>query len=168
MKFSTLLFLLIISFTQLLFGQLNESFPSNSVYLEIGGIGGFGSVNYERKILEKQSYRLNTRAGISTYHLKDFSGKFNPDLIIPLGVNAVFGEKHGLELGLNQIIASVILTNLDNFMPYRSTTLNASAAIGYRYQKSETGILIRVLYSPIYERYSYFNHWAGISLGYGF
>ena len=53
----------------------------NLIYIEGAGIGGYGSLNYERVILNKTNLWLCTRVGLSTYNLKDYTNNFNSDII---------------------------------------------------------------------------------------
>jgi len=69
----------------------------NLIYLEAFGAGGYGSLNYERIIFQTRNklppnLKIGVRLGISTFHLKDFNNKFNPDVIIPVAINAIYGR----------------------------------------------------------------------------
>ena len=137
-------------------------------YLEIAGIGGYGSLNYENIPYQKNNFMLSIRSGISTYHLTDFMNKFNPDIIIPLAVNVIYGKNHCIEFGLGQTITSIVHSDPINFMQSRSIKLSSNLTLGYRYQKTQGGIVFRGGYMPIIENNKYFRHWAGISFGYAF
>lgn len=54
----------------------------NAIFLEAGGLGGYGSINYEKLILHKNPFMSTIRVGISTYHILDFTNKFNRDTSI--------------------------------------------------------------------------------------
>lgn len=137
-------------------------------YLEIAGIGGYGSLNYENVQYQKNNFMLSIRSGISTYHLTDFMNKFNPDIIIPLAVNVLYGKNHLVEFGFGQTITNIVYSDPINFMQNRSTKLSSNLTLGYRYQKKQGGIVFRGGYMPIIENNKYFRHWAGISFGYAF
>lgn len=145
----------------------------NLIYLEAFGVGGYGSLNYERMIFHQKNklppnLKIGVRLGISTFHLKDFNNKFNPDVIIPVSVNAIYGKIHHLELGFGQTLSNVTQTNALTFDVERQTTLNSNFTAGYRYQKSERGIIFRLNYSPIISSDKVYNSWFGLSIGYGF
>lgn len=140
----------------------------NTLYLEAGGIGGYGSLNYERIIPVKVNLKIGARIGISTYNITDYTTKFNPDIIIPIAINGLYGNNHKIEFGFGQIMSSIIQTDLSNWKPDRKINLHANFTIGYRYQKDKRGIMFRCSYTPVIEFYKFYRHWAGISIGYAF
>jgi hypothetical protein len=140
----------------------------NVFYLEIGGIGGYGSVNYERIIPVKAKIKIGARIGISTYTFTDYTRKFNPDVIILLGINGFYGSKHNVEFGFGQTISIITQASESNWEPEKQTNLHANFTIGYRYQKDSGGIIFRCSYTPIIEFYKYYRNWGSISVGYAF
>jgi hypothetical protein len=140
----------------------------NIFYLEAAGIGGYGSLNYERIIARKNDFLICARIGISTYNLTDYTTNFNPDFIIPIAINGLYGKNHKFEFGIGQSISNIVYNNTSNFRPERETNIHANFTIGYRYQKEEGGLIFRCNYSPIIEFYKYYRHWGGISIGYAF
>ncbi|MEO9217767.1 MAG: hypothetical protein ABI315_04240 [Bacteroidia bacterium] len=138
---------------------------NNSVYVEALGIGGYGSLNYERILFSKNKLKLAVRLGASTYHVMDYRLKFNPDIILPISLNALFGNRHLIEMGLGQTITSLVSAN-EFRKAERNNNLHATFNIGYRYEKSR--MLFRICYSPIIEYYNSIRHWGGISFGYRF
>lgn len=140
----------------------------NSVYLEIVGIGGYGSLNYERIVLERNRFKFGLRIGVSTYNISDYTTKFNPDIIIPISVNGLYGNNHIIEFGIGSTISNIVQASSSNWKPERVTNINANFTIGYRYQKKQGGVIFRCSYTPIIEFYKYFRHWGGISIGYAF
>ncbi|GGD83651.1 hypothetical protein GCM10011514_54630 [Emticicia aquatilis] len=155
------------------FSQLDsQKSIRNLIYLEAFGAGGYGSLNYERIIFQQKqklppNLKVGFRLGISTFHLKDFNNKFNPDVIIPVSVNAIYGKIHHVEIGFGQTISNVTQTSA-SFEIERKTTLNSNFIAGYRYQKSERGVIFRLNYSPIISSNKVYNSWFGLSIGYGF
>ena len=78
------LFVLILQFAH---GQNDSLQPvKNVMYLELAGIGGYSSLNYERVVIFRDHYQLSARAGISTYHIRDYTGRINPDMLIPVAI----------------------------------------------------------------------------------
>lgn len=167
-----IVFLIVIqgkSFSQI----VQQKSIRNLIYLEAFGAGGYGSLNYERVIFQQKNkltpnLKIGVRLGISTFHLKDFNNKFNPDVIIPVAINAIYGKTHHLEVGFGQTFSNVTQTNSMTFAVERQTTLNSNFTAGYRYQKSERGIIFRLNYSPIISSDKLYNSWFGLSIGYGF
>lgn len=89
--------------------QSADSLPKlNQVFLEIGGVGGFGSINYERILNIQERYKINGTVGFSTYHFVDYNQKINPDLIFPFSLNFLFGnQKMKLETGIGMVFTSI-------------------------------------------------------------
>lgn len=139
----------------------------NAVYLDLGGTGGFGSLNYSRKFFSINKFGFDAHIGISSTKFRDFQTKFNPQIIVPFGIHGTFGLKHYLEIGIGSAYVSSVIAN-DKFDPERVSTLNGNASIGYKFQKQTGGFLFRAYYSPIYERFNKLTHWGGLSLGYAF
>jgi hypothetical protein len=102
-----LLAVLLLASGQAVFSQ--DHHKKNEVFLELGGNGLLGSVNYSRQLTKDPG--LNFRIGIGAYGS-------NPTYItLPLGVNYLFRiiEKHTfLDLGLG-----ATLTNADVTMSVR-------------------------------------------------
>jgi len=75
------------------FGQNN--FKKNDIYLEAGGNGLFGSVNYERQLTKTPG--LGARIGVGFYTENAFY------LTIPVGINYLFklkNDKSFIDAGL--------------------------------------------------------------------
>lgn len=151
------------------FSQIDSNhIAHNIIHLEVAGVGGYGSINYERVIYSKKHLMFSMRVGISTYHIKDYTNKFNPDILIPLTINGYYGKNHKIELGIGQTFANIVHADITDFKPKRITNFHTILSIGYRYQKNARGIVFRCAYTPIIEFNRYFRHWAVISLGYSF
>lgn len=141
---------------------------AHSIYLEIGGSGGFGSVNYQQFIFQKKELAIAARIGISSYHLKDFQNKFNPDLLLPISFKALYGKTHKAEIGIGETFTSVIYASETNSKPKRELTTHTHFILGYLYQQPKGGIIAGIAYTPILELNRHFRHWVGISIGYSF
>lgn len=138
------------------------------IYLEVAGVGGYGSLNFERIIRNKKKLMFAIRAGISSYHIKDYTNKFNPDILLPLGLVGYYGNCHKLECGIGETMSNIVHADVLDFKPSRTTSFHTNFSVGYRYQKSSGGVIFRCTYTPIIEYNKYFRHWAGISFGYSF
>ncbi|MDH5474493.1 MAG: hypothetical protein OEX22_02260 [Cyclobacteriaceae bacterium] len=149
--------------------QIDTTLVSKNVlYFEGAGIGGYGSINYERLIFRKANLWVNTRVGLSTYNLKDYTAKFNPDIILPFAINGLYGNNHKIEFGIGQTISNSVSANYSTWQPERVTNFHANFTIGYRFQKKTEGLMFRCNYSPIIKYHKYYRHWGGISVGYSF
>jgi hypothetical protein len=167
-KTTIILINLLLIVSSNLIGQV-ESPPtsiSNQVFLEVGGLGVYGSVNYERFILKNKN--VGVRAGLSTYNFVDFNGNFNPDLVLPYGVSYFKGNRYKLEVGIGQTVTSVVTIDEESWGPKRTYRVHGNFTIGFRYQKKEKGLIFRCAYSPMIQDYSKYKNWALISIGYGF
>jgi len=160
------LLLILLFFTCTL--QAQSVIAKNIIHIEAAGVGGYGSINYERIIPIKSKFKIGARVGLSTYNLKDFTNKFNPDLILPIAITGLFGYNHKLEFGVGQTLSNVVRASPTNWEPERKTNLHGNFTIGYRYQKDEGGIMLRCSYSPIIEFYKYFRNWGAVGIGYAF
>jgi len=149
-----------------------DTLVKNAVYIEALGIGGLGSINYEHFVFEKNRFIIGVRLGLSTYRITDFRNKFNPDVIIPISVNFLYGTKHKLEIGLGNTYTNTVHAGLD-LSPERETAIHGNAYIGYRLQfltkkpilKNINGFVIRIGYSPLFEYFRSVRHWGGLSFG---
>lgn len=139
-----------------------------AVYLEIGGAGGYGSLNFERGVFRHKLHSFSLRAGFGVYYLKDYLGAFNPDVVVPILAYYCIGKRHCLELGLGQVVTSIIQNNRETYRPQRNWALMSTASAGYRYQPHPKGFLLRVTYQPLFDFKTDLRHWGGLSLGYAF
>lgn len=162
---SFILFLLTVN---TVFAQEKNKIARNLFHLEAFGCGGYGSVNYERLLFDKNDFSIAARIGLSTYHLRDYTHQFNPDIIVPIACHAYYGKKHHTELGLGETVGSIVSADKEDFEPKRNTALSTVVHIGYRYQKPGGGFLFKIAYTPIIERNKRFIHWGGVSVGYAF
>lgn len=162
MKTLLLSILICVSFVVLGKGDapgLKSSIEKNTFYFELGGNGGFYSVNYDRIILRVKIVHLSIRTGYSV-----FPSKNNEDFnyIIPLEAILLFGEKNNfLELGAGKSIEYESNNNSSNITTFR---------FGYRYI-SDKGLMARAGVVPIV--FSLFGNdvvgiWAGLGIGYAF
>ncbi|MDB5232777.1 MAG: hypothetical protein JWN76_3582 [Chitinophagaceae bacterium] len=139
------------------FGQ--STFKKNDIYLEAGGNGLFGSVNYERQITNKSG--LGLRVGVGFYSEKAFY------LTIPAGINYLFKLKNNksfIDAGLG-----VTWTRIDGKLFVGSKNQNADnfvnfiPSIGYR-RHTVKDVMWRISLTPIANKYS-FVPWLGASIG---
>lgn len=157
-------------FLLLIFSMVKVSAQKNTIFLEAFGWGGYGSLNYGRTIynLPNLPIDIGTQIGIGSFKQKDINHQFNPDIFLPIGVNAQFNyKKHSLEFGISHTIASVLIMDLSkNTKQYRTYTHNGGMLIGYKLRLlKHPNLYLRIAYTPILEQYQHYRHWAGLSMG---
>ncbi|HEX5624424.1 MAG TPA: hypothetical protein VFX48_00290, partial [Saprospiraceae bacterium] len=166
MKFKILVFVLLVWICQVVRAQQDPAL--NQVFVEAWGLGGYGSINYERIYYCINDWMFGMRAGLGSYRLRDYTNAFNPDLLLPFTMNMLYGGLHKIECGIGGTIARIVQADSEMFRPVRKTHYHPALTIGYRYQKTAGGLVFRGNYIPILERGRHFRHWAGISIGYSF
>jgi hypothetical protein len=141
----------------LCFGQ--STFKKNDIYIEAGGSGLFGSVNYERQLTKQPG--LGARVGIGFYSENAFY------LTIPAGINYLFklkNEKSFIDAGLGatwtridgKLFGDSKNSNGDHFV-------NFIPSIGYR-RHTSNNVMWRVSVTPVANKYG-FMPWIGASIG---
>lgn len=162
--------LLLLGMTGAWSAAAQEGAPTTrqALYLEGAGIGGYGSLNYERLLHQPDQWHLAARAALSTYNLKDYRYRFNPDVLVPFGLSAYYGRRHHLDLGIGATAASIVMADRTDFTPVRTLRFHSWGSVGYRFQRPGGGLVIRATYTPLLEYNRLFRHWAGVSIGYAF
>lgn len=147
------LYILILLIHPLLFSQEHKD---RSIYLELAGNGGIGSVNYEADLFTKEKKHLCWRAGLSGFPIDKNNGFA---FVIPLSANFIYGRDHQLELGIGQSLT--VTTKVKLFV--RTVPI-----VGYRFQPAEKSWFIRVSYTPLISNIwdIQYQHWGGISFGF--
>ena len=140
----------------------------NIGFIELGGAGGYGSINYERTLFKQNKISFQSRLGLSTVHLKNHDRKLSPDLIIPFSIHFCYGNSHKAEIGIGESFSTINVVNFDNYGIKRNSYFHTLISIGYRYQPIKSRIFTKLTYTPIFERNTSFRHWGGISIGYQF
>ncbi len=151
------LLIILAAFSTHSFSQ--STFKKNSIYLEAGGNGLFGSVNYERQLTKEPG--LGIRLGVGFYTEYAFY------LTIPVGINYLFELKKDrsfIDAGLG-----VTFTRIDGELFGESNNPNGDndnhfiPSIGYR-QHTAKNVMWRISLSPIINNYG-FVPWLGLSIG---
>lgn len=139
------------------FAQSN--FSKNAVYLEAGGTGLFGSLNYERQLTDQPG--LGLRAGVGFYAENAFY------LTIPVAINYLFKLRgHGafIDAGLG-----ASWTRVDGRLFSRSKNPNGDhfvnfvPSIGYR-KHTANDVMWRVSLTPVANKNGLVP-WLGASIG---
>jgi hypothetical protein len=138
------------------YGQ--TTFKRNDIYLEAGGNGLFGSVNYERQLTNQPG--IGFRLGVGFYSEKAFY------LTIPAGINYLFKLKNNksfIDAGLG-----VTWTRIDGNLFGRSNNANGNfinfvPSVGYREHPNQN-FMWRISITPIINKYIV-GPWVGLSIG---
>jgi hypothetical protein len=133
-------------------------FAKNDLYIEAGGNGLFGSVNYERQLTNQPG--PGVRVGVGFYSEDGFY------LTIPVGINYLFklnNKKAFLDAGLG-----VTWTRLNGELFGKATTgddhfVNFIPSIGYR-RHTVKNVMWRISVTPVANKYG-FVPWLGVSIG---
>lgn len=135
----------------------------NSVFLEVGGSGYFGSINYERTITKDANVR------IGFLFISDV-------VIVPLTMGKLYGHSsHKFELAGGITFAR----NPNEYKDDEEVTgvyLLLTGFVGYRYQPMNRRILFRAGLTPLLSFYDNTSDapnlrlepWAGVSCGWRF
>ncbi len=138
--------------------RMNGQLPnSRSVYLELGGSAGIGSINYEKIFSQNKNKNWLWRAGISVFPIDDNAGTV---FVFPIAIGGLIGKKNSqFEFGLGQGIS---MTTKGNFYSLITPEL------GYRYSATNNPLFFRIAYTSLISYILDFQYqqWAGISIGY--
>jgi hypothetical protein len=136
---------------------------AQSVYVELGGNGGFLSFNYATQFSKKNN-GLGARAGIGFIPGFGFGfGVISTIFTFPLGLNYLVGlGPHYLEAGAGATISSGAIFTVAG--GGRVTGIAFVPSIGYRYQPLRRGFTARDVASPLIGSGGA-TFWAGVSAG---
>lgn len=109
-----------------------------AVSLEIGGTGGFGSLNYEQSFGWGKLQRFDWKAGFSVAPIDKNNGT---GLVFPLQIQRRFGQNHQLVLGIGQ--TPTVTTKLGMFV-------RGTFSVLYRYGATDKRFFVQAGYTPIY------------------
>ncbi len=153
--------LLLLIFTTIyvihLFGQ--TKFVRNNIYLEAGGNGLFGSINYERQLATQPGFGI--RLGVGFHSENMFY------LTIPVGIVYLLnltGDKSFIDAGLGatwsriegKLFQSSISNKGEDFVSF-------IPSIGYRHQTKQN-LMWRISITPIVYKHGLVP-WTGLSIG---
>jgi hypothetical protein len=164
----------------LLFGQksFNDSIiKRNTIYIEIGGQGIIGSLNYDKLFRVKKKVKTSFSCGLTTFG-NYTANNYDEYWGIPLSYNFLFGKRNShLELGIGfTVFAEVYLdeyTYVTTPYPLSPTYFQGhgfytnqvdfatylTPKIGYRFQKPNGGFFFRVAFTPLI---NFANRYAGV------
>lgn len=137
------------------------------MFLTVGGATGLGSINYERRISTFRWLSVWAHAGFGTFKIKDFRNRFNPDLLIPVGLYTRIGERrHSAIAGMGSVLNNFVMA--EGTTAVRNTSLGLFAKLGYRFTFNKNRTYFQLTYTPILNRNNYIHNWAGFCLAYAF
>lgn len=157
----------------------------SATYVEAGGAGLFGTLNYDFRFKETSGSRyglpgLRIGIGVSPKYILD-SGVINhvistkgTAVLILVGINSLCDLSYAkiggdnIELGVNLLYAQKNSIADKKGVFKQTNRLIPSLNLGYRFQSYEDkGFLWRLCYDP-YLLDGKIHHWFGISAGYNF
>lgn len=146
----------------------------NTLFIEGGGNGVYGSVNYDR-VFNFRKFAASFRVGAGVFPASNNQANYLYP-IVPIEGNVLFGKKnHFIEAGLG-VSSMFVYKSLGQDTP--KFLFLGFARIGYRMQK-DNGMFLRIGFTPILmdfalnelgnsERGFGFIPWGGIAIGESF
>ena len=150
---------------------LPRVYPNNSIYLELGGNAiYFGSVNYERILLNRKFFYLSVRGGIGGGYIPIPPSESM--ISFPLLINSIFQVDKGIAVEAGAGISWMLVgteegesSNLGIWVKGGDAPV-PTGTIGFRYQ-AKKGFLLRVNFTP-FTNFDEIFYFFGISFGYSF
>ncbi len=150
-----------------------QSASRNAAYVELLGSGGAYSVNVERRVSD-----LRMRVGFASWSGSDLFGAGEREFVtVPLTLSHVRGSgNHHLESGGGLTLGNRKFTSAFGEDERSSGFATLTGLVGYRYQQSGPGVILRALFTPLFglgaDDVAYpdrgFTPSVGISVGYAF
>ena len=148
------------------FSQKNE-FSNNEIVLDLGGIGGFGALSFQKKMFEINQVQISGKLGISFFRFKDFTQTFNPDILVPFSINLNRQfNKFGFQIGIGQTVSSIVTVSSNFQSKERENTVSGSLMLGMKFDNPQKRMTYSIFYSPIFQQYNRYRHWGGMSIGF--
>lgn len=160
-KFVFLLFVCLFCFSPCFLAN-----NKNAIFIEGLGVGGYGSINFERRILNKNIHQIHARIGFGTYNITDFTNSINPDVILPIGINYCIGKQHKLSSEIGLTYSSIVQLNPNSFEPKRENNFSPYIGLGYKFNKVNSRFFGGAVYYRKFEFFEYPRNWAGFFIGY--
>lgn len=125
----------------------------NSIIIELGGHGGYYSLNYERTLLKHSKFYSALQGGLS----------YSWEFLMPI----LFTERltlgnHHLEIGAGLVLG------FDQGGPWDFSDNFFTCRGGYRFQKPEGHFVFRAAFTPLFGFDNTSIPLAGLSFGYAF
>jgi hypothetical protein len=135
-------------------------------YLEALGPGGLGSMNFERQVYRWEGSSLAVRLGLGSIQFSNYTGRFDPDVILPVGLILAGARRWSPEVGAGLAFTSITYPDPIDYAPSRrgATYLWLSAGVRMAPQRDRSGWTLRLAYTPIIDTDGW-EHWGGVSIG---
>jgi hypothetical protein len=120
----------------------------NTVFFEIGGNAIIYSINYDRLFNVSRKFKMSARIGI--HYTNKFPLQYYRTVCIPLeisGLYSFFRDKHFVEIGTGLSY----LNSYDRITNHSEDIIILALRLGYRFQKPEGGLFIKVGFVPLYD-----------------
>jgi|LFIK01.1.fsa_nt_gi hypothetical protein len=134
---------------------------SHAVYGELLGTGLLYSLNYEYR------FHPDISARVGIMHAGAFDATWTN---IPIMAKYLIGDSHNLELGAGVQYMGISFDGEgteDDTFGIGGSTIAGAAAIGYRYQSNDGGMIFRATMTPLIGDFGTIT-WGGLSVGYSF
>ena len=148
------------------FSQPDTLFFKNKICFELGGPGGHYSVNYERRVYEKENRFLSIAVGFSPTLLKyqdNYTSRFLPELSFQIKDN-LKRKKNSFEYGL--AFTNYLQSNKPFYFSLSSISLEIFPIIGFRRDITNKFNLGFDFTPLVYDEGYDFMPWGAIRLGY--
>lgn len=126
----------------------NLILEKNSIFVEIGGNAIIYSINYDRLIDVSTKFKISTRIGI--HYTNKLPLQYYRTLCIPIeisGLYSIYGSKHFVEIGSGLSY----LNSYDKITDHTEDIIILALRLGYRFQKPEGGIFVKIGFVPLYD-----------------
>ncbi len=123
---------------------------NNAIHLGFWGVSSITSINYERALWKTDNLGVFARIGLGSIHLKDFTRRFNPDLLIPIGLYGTYGHRLMAEVGAGGTYTSIVYPHERTFKPSRRSDLHGWCSVGIRGTITDH-FYLRAAFTPIFE-----------------
>jgi hypothetical protein len=151
------------------FGQsraAEDGIARNTVYVEFGGAGGIGSVNYDRRL---RSGRFAMRLGVSAFGF----GATTTHVVVPATASRLIGygaDEYYAEVGAGPTLLIGVTGDAES-------QVVGTGMLGVRHQPDDGGLFVRLALIPVLSPYdgadlllggAHVGLWFGFALGHSF
>ena len=146
---------------------------THTLYAEGLGIGGWYSVNYDKILFASDKAIYSIRIGTAIYYHEVDINKKAIEVNFPLMFNRLKplkNKKHNFEIGVGIGISWGYRGDELTMTVNREVHTGVTAFIGYRYQKSNGGLMLRAGWNPFYSVIDDWLiwYWPAVGIGYTF
>lgn len=139
---------------------------AHAVSLEGWGTSTIASLNYERTVLVHERWSAIARVGFGWSHWRNFTRRFDPDVLLPFGMFVCYGRRLGIEAGGGGTVTSFVYPHPDTYEPQRIQHLHGWCSFGLRVEPAPR-LFLRLHYVPILA-FGRVDRTVGLWVGYRF